>query len=222
MFMIVGSAFSQNLESDLKLVSERVEHATSVAIDADVKVYTEKGGAVVYSTKASIYKQGDRIRNSVDALTYLQTESYYVQVDKDERAIMVVERAKTDQRVADRMPELEVKKLQKQLKTEFKGKTPTVNLLSDKEGVRKYQVIGFSGVKEAIIEIDTHRKALLMVSYAYDNENYSGQYVTVTYSKFSYDQDLSAYFNTGDYFTIQNGKVVVASKYSGYKLYTEL
>lgn len=218
----VSTASGQDLDADLKLIADAIESAKSVAIEAEVHMYSRKNGPKVYTAGGALYKSGQSVLNTIGGYKSLQTSKYYVQVDEEERIMLVLDRSKTDRALEKKMPEMDVRELRKLYAEKDSESNIKITLVSASDGRKKYKISGVSGVVEVEIELDITKKALVMVSYSYDNELYSGQYVVVNYSKFLYDSDLESHFNPQNYFVVQNSKIIPAKKYTGYKIYTEL
>ncbi len=216
-------SYSQDIQTEINIIAKHIESVQSVAIEAEVHMYASKGGTKLFSTHTGMYKSGSEIKSVLGELDYLETSSYYVQVDNEEKAILILKKKDISKNYSKSNLQLDIKKLQEIFK-----KDESVNnkfkseLLSENNGIKSYRISGLSGIQEMIIELNVHKKKLISVVYKYDKTLYSGQYVEIVYTKFDFNTDLSLHFDLRKYFVITNSGYLLSEKYNNYKIYTEL
>src|SRR3989338_5886275 len=82
-------AYNQNLNDDLKKVVGHLDSAASVSLSVDVKLYTKKGGELMYSTKASIDRKGKSSVTVLGDVEIFNNDDFRVDIDHEEKMMMI-------------------------------------------------------------------------------------------------------------------------------------
>lgn len=213
-------SWSQSLDADLNAIVKRMEAAKSVSIEVKVEMYGKRGGSLLYSSNASIDKMGDFAINKMGEMEFHIQPTCDFKVDHEEKIILVHRKKQSQKPRKIEQLDLDVEQIRKMFKSGDEAVNTKPTLLSDKAGIRTYKISGSSSFKDFIIRLDMNKKCLLEVSYEYD-ENNTGQYVVLHYTRFEYDRDLAGKFDSKNYFTVENNKYVASATLKGYKIYAE-
>lgn len=219
------SSFSQDLEKDMAEIGDKMESATSVSMEVDVKVYSSKGGTIVYSSGASLIKSENSTKSVLGEMEFINTPEYEVRVDHEDKAILIFKKlAPSDSKVPKtEQVEFDMEVLKKLIESEEGSqKKPIIKLLSSSGGIKKYSISGTPGIVETVLELDLTNKKIRSVRMEYGSDNSKGQFVVLNYSKFVYDADVSTSFNLANYFTESDKTYILSNKLKGYHIYTEL
>lgn len=218
--ILVNYTYSQNIHKDIELISEKMETSTSVNLEVDVKVYSKKGGELIYSSKASAFKMGEAQSKTVLAdMEFIQTTDFELKIDHDEKAILIFNKKHTNSSKNESF-EFDLNKL-KDLFNTNENKSPSVKLLSNVSNIKKYSITGIPGTKEILITLDVSHLKIISVIYEYGTAKEPGQYILLNYTKFDFNTDLSSHFDLKKYFSIVSGEYVLNAKFKDYHLYTE-
>lgn len=212
---------AQDLEKDFDRVVREMDSAHSVRIEVTVKAYNQKGGQAVYSSKASVTKMGESSKSVLGELEILITSSYGVKIDHEEKAILIVKKEGAVIQNQPNLDDLDLKKLKKYFEDGNSTVKPSVKLLSNESGVKKYGITNIPDLLEMQIHLNSKTNKLLKVSYEYGSSSSKGQYVVLDYTKFDYNSDQSKEFDLKNYFTIDGENYVLNSRLKGYKIFTE-
>lgn len=214
------TGFGQNLNDDLQKIVSKMDSSKSVSLEIDVKMYSDKGGSMIYSSKAAVYKSGLKTKNVLSEMEYIDSGKHTVRIDHEEKAVLIQKKQSlSKEKLASMQDQVDVKELQKLLKSESNGSKSTVKLKSSTTGIRIYSITGISEMKEVIIELNFNESAIRKISYEYGEQ--SGQYVVLDYTKFDFNKDLSSEFEMTKYFTMENNIYKLSPALAGYILYTE-
>lgn len=222
--LILGS-FSlqaQEFEKEMKAIISKIDTTKSISISVKVAVYSKKGGSLVYSMVSTVdHSKGNTITHLGEMEMY-QSEKYEVQVDHEEKRMMV--RKKTVVKEAD-FSDLNLKELKKLVAAEgdVEAKKPKFTLVSNNNGIKTYSITGSEGIKELQIVLDTKTEKIQKISYEYTEDGPNkGQYCVLEYDKFDYSPSFtSTFFDSKNYFSYVNKSYVPAKRLSTYKLITE-
>ena len=226
-FIIIGSfcfsslGFSQSLEEDFERIVSKMDSASSVSINVSVRAYSQKGGQVIYSTKASVAKSGDKTMNILGEMEIISTPKYDLKIDHEERAVLILEKDTLTKISMPELSDLDIKKLRKYFDKNETKIAPKIRLISSANGIKKYAITELPELVEMQIHLNSRTNKLVKITYEYGNASSKGQYVVLTYSKFQYDSNLDSIFDLTNYFTTENNKYVLNDRLKGYKTYTE-
>src|SRR3989344_231445 len=184
-------AYNQNLNDDLKKVVGHLDSAASVSLSVDVKLYTKKGGELMYSTKASIDRKGKSSVTVLGDVEIFNNDDFRVDIDHEEKMMMIT------------------------TKKEIIKKT---KLVSNTSGVRVYSITGVEGFEEVLVTLDMNQKSIKHIHYAYAKDSeYNGRFVELNYTKVklnSVDKEL----NIASYFTLKSGVYTLGSRFTTYQM----
>ncbi len=220
-----SALFGQDLEKDMAEIADKMKASTSVSIDVDIKMYSNKGGSLIYKGNASLSKSQESMKSVLGEMEFINTPKYEVRVDHEERAVLIFKKEKPSE---SNMPKSEqvdfdVEALRKLIENEEStSNKPEVKLISTTGEIKKYSIKGSPGISELIVELNSVKKKIVTVRLEYGDGNSKGQYVVLSYNLFVYDTDVSSDFNLANYFTEKDNNYVLSSKLKGYHLYTEL
>jgi hypothetical protein len=213
-FLSLG-VFSQNLNDDLKKIVQHLDSATSVSMSVDVKLYSKKGGDLVYTTKASLDRKGKASLTILGDVEVFDNEDYRVDIDHDEKMVMITPKKEILQKTKKEM-QFDVSDLAKWFEDGSSNKKTT--LVSNTSGIRVYSITGANDFEEVLITLDMNQKSIKHVHYAYSKESeYKGQFIELNYTKFklnSVDKELK----TSSYFTLKSGVYSLSTRLKSYQL----
>lgn len=218
----IGKA--QDLTKDLQRIMSNIDSTSSMEIEAKVNAYSRKGGSVIYTANTAIYRTADAALTKLGDQEFLITPLYDVKVDHEEKAVLIQKIApgqankKTTQKL-----DMEVSKLLKMLEKGETASQQKIVLVSNQSGKKTYSVTNSPGLKEIRIVLNMTALSIESVTYEFNDKGENkNQYVTVEYTAFNKNTDLTARLKTSQYFTESNGEYVLATRLKGYKIYTEL
>lgn len=217
-------SFAQDFEKDMTEIGERMENSSTVSISVDVKMYSKKGGRIIYAGSAGMIKSNESTKSVLGEMEFISTPEYELRVDHEEKELLIFKKkAPSDTKIEEReQVEFDVEALKKLIESDQAGqKKPVVKLISRAAGIRTYSISGSVGIVEVILELDMNAKKINSVKYEYGDASSKGQYVILIYTKFLFDSDVSSDFDLTNYFTETDSKYVLASKLNGYYIYTE-
>lgn len=214
------SGFSQDLNKDIELIADKMISSNSIQMEVDVNVFSSKGGKMIFTTEAKLFKRKDDFKSILSDVEIVKTSGYFVKLDHTERMILV--QKKNTKILKEQDLNIDVEALKRMLgrKDEVRDEIKT-SLVSNKSGVKTYSIKGIQGVYEMIIVLDSVNSKLIKVSYQYGTKSSKGQYAEMKYTKFLYNQNLSNEFDLSQYFTGSNKNYVLNPKLKGFKLFTE-
>lgn len=218
-------SFGQDLEKDMAEIAEAMKTASSISIGVDIKMYSKKGGGLIYKSNASLIKSEESTKSVLAEMEFVNTPLYEVRVDHEERAVLIFKKEKpSDTNLPEtEQVEFDVEALKKLIESEESTtKKPTIKLVSSVGGIKKYSIKGSPGISELILELDLTNKKIKSVLIEYGDASSKGQYVVLRYSTFTYNTDVTSVFNLTNYFTEKDNNYVLSPKLKGYHIYTEL
>ncbi|MCJ8289340.1 MAG: hypothetical protein HRT58_22020 [Crocinitomicaceae bacterium] len=206
-------------------IAEAMKTASSISIGVDIKMYSKKGGGLIYKSNASLIKSEESTKSVLAEMEFVNTPLYEVRVDHEERAVLIFKKEKpSDTNLPEtEQVEFDVEALKKLIESEESTtKKPTIKLVSSVGGIKKYSIKGSPGISELILELDLTNKKIKSVLIEYGDASSKGQYVVLRYSTFTYNTDVTSVFNLTNYFTEKDNNYVLSPKLKGYHIYTEL
>jgi hypothetical protein len=217
-----SAALAQDLKKDLNDVIAGID-STSVSIEAAVSVRGRKGGAVIYSAKASVYRNGAASYTQLAEQEFLVTKTYEVHVDHEEKAILILKKDGKSDKKSTKSMDFEVSSLKEFLEEKPDKAVPRVILTANSQGVRTYSITNVSGMKEVRIVLNMNDRSIKSVSYEYaESSEQKGQLVTVEYTLFKKNAETADKLKTTRFFTEAEGKYVPSARLKNYRIYTEL
>ena len=213
------SSFGQDLKADFTIISQALDSANSVSMKVVAKTYSSNGGKLLSSTNASIDVSGKKNKNVLGELEFINTEKYFIRIDHEEKAILILKLEKTKKKQKTKSMEIDVEALKKFLEPSTEKK-PTIKLVSNYNGAKSYAITGIDGMVEMKIDLNVTTKSISKISYEYGASGGS-RFVLVEYQKFEYDHIDKNTFDLTRYFTIDNNSYKLSELLKGYKIYTE-
>ncbi|ASS47985.1 MAG: hypothetical protein A3D31_01160 [Candidatus Fluviicola riflensis] len=208
-------AYNQNLNDDLKKVVGHLDSAASVSLSVDVKLYTKKGGELMYSTKASIDRKGKSSVTVLGDVEIFNNDDFRVDIDHEEKMMMITPKKEIIKKTKKEM-QFDISDLAKWFEDE--GSSSKTTLVSNTSGIRVYSITGVEGFEEVLVTLDMNQKSIKHIHYAYAKDSeYNGRFVELNYTKFklnSVDKEL----NIASYFTLKSGVYTLGSRFTTYQM----
>jgi hypothetical protein len=212
--------FSQNFEKDLSAILNKLDSSNSVSLHVKVNAFEKKGGKILYNTTCIVEKQHEERYTKMDDMEFINSGGYDIQLDNSEKYIFIHKSTTGKKENFD----IDLKSLKKYFddeKKDIKEVKSKIKLIHEVEGIKTYQITGSPVYLELLIEIDTKNQKLKKIIYHFsDKSESSAKYIVIDYHIFKFN-DSNFVFNLKNYFTVNNGKYKLNSKYSSYKLITE-
>lgn len=214
----------QNLKNDLNQITHRIDSSKQISLEVKACVYGKKGGSMVYSTKASLYRNGDATLTRLAEQDYLVTPNVEVTVDNEEKEILILKKnnSKTVNKTKTKGSSLDLNAINDFLDQQESVK-PIITLVSNVNGIKTYRVSNIPDLVEMKVILNMNELTINRIEYHYkESSSYKGQFVSLDYTKFSYNENNSSLLKTSNYYYENDGKVVCSAKYKNYSLFTEL
>lgn len=217
-------AAQDELSKDLDRIVAHMDSLSSMSIEASVKVYGRKGGSIIYSTNAAVYRNAGGSLTKLGDQEYFIGKNYDVTVDHDEKAVLILKKEPNKPGKANKQSvDFDAAALKKLLEPGEKESARKVKLVSNQNGKKTYSISGVPGMKEVRMVVNMTELSIESVTYEYAEESENkGQYVSVVYTRFKKDADVSALLQSSNYFSESGGSYVLVPRLKHYKIYTEL
>ncbi|GEM_PF-4315158 len=216
-FTLSFSILAQEFEKDMKAIISKIEASKAISISVKVSLYNKKGGAVQYSTVSTVDFSTYGTITKLGEMEMYTSAQHEVQVDHEENQVFIHPVSKTNVDFSD----INLKEIKKLMEVdETAVKKPIYTLLSNVNGIKTYSIKNIEGYKECEVVLDTKEEKIKRVDYEYaDSGTTKGQYCVLVYEKFDYSPSFSAtYFDSKNYFTLENKQYTLSKRFNTYKL----
>lgn len=227
LFALLLAAFAgygQDMKSDLQRIVQSTDSASSVALEASVKVYQRRGGKLTYSTTAASYRSGATRLTILGEQEYFVSEEYDVTVDHEEKAVLILKKtaAKSKKQKAQQL-DVDVSGILKLLEKEEQAAAYKTTVSGGASGKRTYTMTGIPGYKEITATLDMNTLSIERITYEMSDAGESkGQLIMIEYTRFKKGGDVAARLASSNFFTVAGKSYKLAPRLATYHLYTEL
>ena len=213
----VSFSFGQKLEDDLAKIVAKLDSASSFSMVVDVKLYTSKGGELMYSSNASLEQKGKASVTILGEAEIFNNESVRIDVDHDGKHVSIVSKKKISDKAKKEM-QIDVADILKWLKNEEESKAPTIKLVNAAAAQRTYSITGLDEFAEVRFILDMTNYSIKSIQYTYQKEGeQEGKYVELNYTKFKLNA-VERSLSPDSYYTMNGGKCVLTQRFKGYHL----